>query len=93
MLIHSRLLCQQDEPDGNRVPPARVHQGYQLRRPSIIDFRNFTDKKMAFLPMRGPGGKGRAEPRVPSPRSAKRTERRVHSTSVAGGGTAQLGRR
>ena len=43
------------------VPYDRLHQGYQLRRPSIIDFRNFTDKKMAFLPMRGPGGKGRAE--------------------------------
>jgi hypothetical protein len=26
------------------VPYDRLHQGYQLRRPSIIDFRNFTDK-------------------------------------------------
>jgi hypothetical protein len=43
------------------VPYDRLQQGYQLRRPSIIDFRHFTNKKMAFLPMRGPGGKGRAE--------------------------------
>ena len=43
------------------VPYDRLKQGYQLRRPSIIDFRHFTNKKMAFLPMRGPGGKGRAE--------------------------------
>ena len=26
------------------VPYDRLHQGYQLRRPSIVDFRNFTDK-------------------------------------------------
>lgn len=26
------------------VPYDRLHQGYQLRRPSMVDFRNFTDK-------------------------------------------------
>ena len=29
-LSYHACRCQQDEPDGNRVPPARVHQGYQL---------------------------------------------------------------
>eukprot|EP01050_Picozoa_sp_SAG11_P011597 SAG11_NODE_1241_length_5412_cov_24.745718_2_plen_387_part_00 len=42
------------------VPYDKLQHGHSLRRASMIDFRN-TDGKMAFLPMRGPGGKGRAE--------------------------------
>eukprot|EP01051_Picozoa_sp_SAG22_P000705 SAG22_NODE_21_length_31784_cov_15.522897_14_plen_267_part_00 len=42
------------------VPYDKLQHGHSLRRSSMIDFRH-ADGKMAFLPMRGPGGKGRAE--------------------------------